>query len=448
MAFNKLGKLKTKLQNKIRNNTLYQRYFGFENGIDITDDKQVQYRKNVVIKNIIFVSNMIYTVIFFLVSLGSDDKSNWLLTILIFPITWFINHILTRLIKKGPKDALSQTLAMYVGSLYMILSTVLVYIKLKYGKTGMTVGDTTINYLAEVGYILIYYALLICAFYQDKKMLKNIFFWVVALMTLLHFIVTYNILKMAADYTIIEFIKRFFTGYEFRDILIRTILLLMFMLVLYIYVSMSNYMQDERKKELSKRRKVQDDYTNVVTQIFDVTLSQQKITEEERKETEILAVMVKKLSSLLSYPPEKCEEIVKYSKLHMDEKVDFSFQNIDSDEEKFLAIREQTELGSKLISRLQLKRKGEDILRATFEGSDNDDFIRHEREIQDTPEAEIILICDLYVSMRSVKPFKKAYNHKNTIAYMDKSFKIYFDPMVYDRFTRYSSDFEKIFDEM
>jgi response regulator RpfG family c-di-GMP phosphodiesterase len=207
-------------------------------------------------------------------------------------------------------------------------------------------------------------------------------------------------------------------------------------------------MQDERKKELAKRRKVQDDYTNVVTQIFDVTLSSEKITEEEKKEADILAIMVKKLSSLLSLSPEKCDEVVNYSRLHIDKKVDFSFQNIQSDEEKFLAIREQTELGSKLISRLQLKRKGEDILRATFEGSDDDTFIRHEREIQNELESEIILICDLYVSMRSVKPYKKAYNHKNTIAYMEKSFKIYFDPMVYDRFTRYSSDFEKIFDEM
>lgn len=442
MAFNKLKNLKTKLQNKIRNNTFYQKYFGFENGIDITDDKMVQYRKNVVIKNIIFVSNMLYTLIFFVVSIGDpNDQSNWLLTLLLFPVTFLVNQILKNMIKKGPDDALSQTLAMYMGSFYMILSTVIIYIKLKYGDQ---------DYMKEIGYILVYYSLLICAFYQNKKMLKNIFLWVFVLVTILHFTVTYNLVAMAGDKNtpIPEFLKMFFSGNEFRDILIRTLLLGLFMLVLYIYVSMSNYMQDERKKELAKRRKVQDDYTNVVTQIFDVTLSSEKVTDEEKRETDILAVMVKKLSSLLSLSPEKCEEVVEYSRLHIDKKVDFSFQNIQSDEEKFFAIREQTELGSRLISRLQLKRKGEDILRATFEGSDDDNFIRHEREIQNAQESEIILICDLYISMRSVKPFKKAYNHKNTIAYMEKSFKIYFDPMVYDRFTRYSEDFEKIFDEM
>ncbi|MCR5231094.1 MAG: hypothetical protein K6B64_00435, partial [Acholeplasmatales bacterium] len=291
-------------------------------------------------------------------------------------------------------------------------------------------------------------SLLICAFYQNKNMLKLVFLWVIILMTIMHFVFTYPIVQDASGKPILVFLQDFFTGEPFRDIVIRTILLLMFMLVLYIYVSMSNYMQDERKKELQKRRKVQDDYTNVITQIFDVTLTNQKVTDEEKKETEILAIMVKKLASLYSYSPDRCEELVKYTRLHIDQKLDFSFQNIDSDEEKFMAIQSQTALGSTMISRLQLKRKAEDILRATFEGSDTDDFVKHEREIQNTEEANIILICDLYVSMRSVKPFKKAYNHKNTIAYMEKSFKVYFDPFIFDRFNRYSSDFEKIFDEM
>lgn len=440
MAFEKIKRMKTKLKHKLTNNTLYQKYFGFESGIDITDDKKVQYRKNVVIKNIIFVSNIIYTIIFFVISLGNpSDQSNWLLTLLLFPVTFLVNYILKKLIHKGPDDALSQTLAMYVGSFYMFLSTIIIYIKLKYGSQA---------YLGEVGYILVYYSLLICAFYQNKTMLKNVFIWVIVLMTIMHFLVTYPMVQEASSESILDFLKNFFTGEPFRDILIRTILLLMFMLVLYIYVSMSNYMQDERKKELQKRRKVQDDYTNVVTQIFDVTLTNQKVTDEEKKETEILAIMVKKLASLYSYSPERCEELVEYTRLHIDKKLDFSFQNIDSDEEKFMAIQSQTNLGSKMISRLQLKRKAEDILRATFEGSDTDEFVKHEREIQNTEEANIILICDLYVSMRSVKPFKKAYNHKNTIAYMEKSFKVYFDPFIFDRFNRYSNDFEKIFDEM
>ena len=131
MAFEFVKKIKNKVKSKIKNNTLYQKYFGFESGIDITDDKEVQYRKNVVIKNIIFVSNMVYTVIFFLVSLGNpSDQSNWLLTVLLFPVTFLINHLLGKMIKRGAKDNLSQRLSMYLASFYMFLSSILIYIKL------------------------------------------------------------------------------------------------------------------------------------------------------------------------------------------------------------------------------------------------------------------------------------------------------------------------------
>ena len=199
MAFEFVKKIKNKVKSKIKNNTLYQKYFGFESGIDITDDKEVQYRKNVVIKNIIFVSNMVYTVIFFLVSLGNpSDQSNWLLTVLLFPVTFLVNYVLKKLINKGSSDALSQTLAMYVGSFYMFLSTIIIYIKLKYGSQ---------TYLAEVGYILIYYSLLICAFYQNRLMLKNVYVFVIVLMTVLHFLVTYPVVQGAGRLSVLEFVS-------------------------------------------------------------------------------------------------------------------------------------------------------------------------------------------------------------------------------------------------
>ena len=52
-------------------------------------------------------------------------------------------------------------------------------------------------------------------------------------------------------------------------------------------------------------------------------------------------------------------------------------------------------------------------------------------DIQNNQESQIILICDLYVSMRSVKSYKKAYKHNLTISYMEDHFKMYFDPQVF-----------------
>ena len=120
--------------------------FGFESGIDITDDCQVLYRKNVVIKNIIFVSNLIYTLIFTILSFG--EKSNWLLTVLMFPLTFIVNHGLKKTINKDVHDQMTQTVGMYIASFYMFLSSIIMYFKLKSG---------SLVFLQECGYILIYY---------------------------------------------------------------------------------------------------------------------------------------------------------------------------------------------------------------------------------------------------------------------------------------------------
>ena len=450
--------IKSKIKSKIKNNTFFTKQFGFENGVDITNDEQVLYRKNTVIKNIIFLSNLFYTAIFFLIALGdTKDWSTWVLTILFFPVTFIVNNTLKKLIKKGPKDNMSQQIAMYVACFYIFLSAIIVYIKLRFGSYDALSlihsgdGTTFEPYLKEVGYILLYYSLAVCSFYQDKKLLKNIFLWVFIIVTILHFIVTYNIFEIAKNYsTAWEFIQKFFSSADFKDILLRTILLLMFMLVLYIYVSMASYMQEERKKELIKRREVQEDFTNVVTKIFDVTLSSNLITEEEKHNVNIISIMSKKLASLFALDIKKSEEIGELAKIHIDnlDKLQFDSNKNLSEDERFEALRKQTELGSKIITRLQLSRKCEDIVRAALEGSDTDEFRETQRVIQNNIESEIILISELYVTMRSVKSYKRAYNHQKSIQFMENQCKFYFDPMLFDRFIKFASDFEQIYDEI
>ena len=436
-----IDSLKKKISIKIKNNTFFQNFFGFETGIDVTDDNKVLYRKNTVIKNIIFLSNLFYTIVFALITIGDTSNwSNWILTILLFPVTFFVNATLKKLIKKGPEDKMSQLIAMYFACFYMFLSSIIVYLKLKY-------GDAT--FLQEVGYILLYYSLTVCAFYQDKKLLKNIFLWVFILVTILHFIVTYNIFTIAQEKeSALDFFKWFIGSQEHKDIIIRTVLLLMFMLVLYIYVSMAEYMQEERKRELIKRRDVQDDFTKVVTQIFDVTLDQSKISEEEKKTFMLIGRMSNKLASLLSFDVDRINELEKFSTVHIDNIINFDDNNFKTEDEKFENLRLQTEIGSKIITRLQLSRKCESIVRASLENTINDDFVNQQRNIQNNEESQIILICELYVTLRSFNSYKRAYNHQKSIMNMEELFKIYFDPVIFDRFIKFSSDFEKMYDEL
>ena len=72
--------------------TKFNNMLSFEKGIDITDDYAVLKRKNIVIKNIIFFSNITYTLILFLISLLSNGTSNWVLTIIFVPVTFGLNR--------------------------------------------------------------------------------------------------------------------------------------------------------------------------------------------------------------------------------------------------------------------------------------------------------------------------------------------------------------------
>ena len=266
------------LKSKFKNNKTFDNWFGFESGVDITDETKVLYRRNNVIKRIIFLSNLVFSGLFALLSIG--ESSNVLLTIILFPLTFIVNAGLKKTINKAPDDHNTQELASYIASFYMILISIVIYVKLKFG---------SIVYLQECGYILLYYSLAICSLYQNKKLMKTVFQWTLVIVTILHFTVTYNVIFSEAAKDILELLKVIFVSDVGRDILLRTILLALFMVVLYSIVSIGEFMQEERKNELIKRRQVQEDFTNVVTKIFSQFLGTYAFISTEyilRKETD------------------------------------------------------------------------------------------------------------------------------------------------------------------
>ena len=445
MIFLGLRNLKNKIKSSLRKSTFFQDNFGFENGIDITDDNMVLYRKNIVVKNIIFVVNIVYAIIFTIISIGDPtNSSNWLLTLLLLPVTALVNYFLGKLIKKGSQDNLSQTMAMYVAAFYMFLSSILVYVKLKYGAVESENGN---NYLSEAGYILIYVSLFMCAFYQDKKMLRNIFLWVIVLITILHFTLTYQLVSVANNSDFGETIYKLVTGVELRDILIRTILLLVYMLILYIFVSMTSYMQEERKKEQAKRRSAQADYINSIKNVFDIVIPKNKISENEIKENIILCRMVKRLASILNLSEDEINDLDYFTSLYVNHNFNLELDNESTEDQKFEIVKQNEIIGEDLILRIKIKNKTEEILRRVLDKAQNDDFIKEAREEISDQRTQIIVICDIYINMRSNRPYKRSYSHKNVMDSFENNFKIYFDALIYDRFYRFNTDFEKIFDE-
>ncbi|MDE7095732.1 MAG: hypothetical protein K2O23_04505, partial [Anaeroplasmataceae bacterium] len=227
---------------------------------------------------------------------------------------------------------------------------------------------------------------------------------------------------------------------------LRTILMCIYMLVLYCIVAMSGYMQEERKKELMKRREVQEDFTNVVTKIFEVTLDNSSRSEEDKQNIYIVSKMSRRLAELLNLSEEEIDLVETQSKIHIEQSINFSPDSSMNEDEKYTLLKDQTSLGSIIISRLQLERKCEAMIRSTFEGSNTEEFIKRMNSIQNEISAQVILMCELYVTMRSIKSYKKAYSHKVTMQYLSEHFNVYFDRNVFERFDRFKDEFEKIYD--
>ena len=92
------------------------------------------------------------------------------------------------------------------------------------------------------------------------------------------------------------------------------------------------------------------------------------------------------------------------------------------DENKFEILkRKKLHLGTQIAKRLQLAQKAEDIARAHVEGVATISFTQEMNEIQPQIESQIILLCDLYVTMRSGKSYKRPYPNQTTVTLFEKN---------------------------
>src|SRR5690554_2242139 len=246
---------KEKRKNRIKGlrSRLFARFFGFETGIDITNDVAVLYRRNVVIKNIVFISNLLYSLIFFMLGFSvANPTTDWVFAVASIPITLAVSKIQTKLIELDKDDITKQQVAMYVSSFWIFISAMLVYIRI------YAVGNNVMFETAS--YVLIFYALVEISLYQDKKLLSNSFGILFGFVTLVHVAVTYNFFNLGLTWQ--EFFVQLGNDTNFRQemgsFILRTVIFVLFYLVNYIIVSIGQSIQEERKKELIKRREVQN----------------------------------------------------------------------------------------------------------------------------------------------------------------------------------------------
>jgi len=415
---------------------IFAKFFGFEQGVDITNDVAVLYRRNVVIKNIIFVSNLMYSIILFILSLSTEGSvTDWVVTVIALPITYVINKLLKKLINMDPSDKTKQSVAMYVAAFYIFFSSVLIYARL-YQK----------EYFETGAYILMYYAVVVISLYQEKKLLASSFQGLLALLTVIHLIWTYNFQGLVNGQTLMEFLPKFLMLPEFSDILLRTLLFILFYFVVYSIVSMGQYMQEERKKELIKRRQVQNDFSHIVGDLFSVVFSSSYTLMDKRHANQV-QLMSEKLGNYYGLSQTKLEDMRRYAIIHL------QYQEIKNllgdmntfDEKTYDMLKEKTELGSMIAKRMQLAQKCEDIARAHIEDTANENFLKEMLVIQPEIEAQVILLSDLYITMRGPKPYKRPMAHTIVMKLFQTELANYFEYDLKERFLKFHDEFADMY---
>lgn len=415
----------------------FARFFGFEQGVDITDDVAVLYRRNVVIKNIIFLSNIIYTVLLFILSVSSEGQvTDWVITIIAFPLTYVINRLLRKLINMDPHDKTKQMVAMYVAGFYIFFSSVLIYARLY-----------RIAHFETGAYILMYYAVVVISLYQERKLLSSSFQGLLALLTAIHLIWTYSLQGLVDGLTFTAFLPVFIRSPEFSDILLRTLLFILFYFVVYAIVSMGQYMQEERKKELIKRRQVQGDFTHIVGDLFSVVFSTSYSLMDKRHAYQVQQMSVK-LAHFYGLSTMKIDEMNVYAMIHLQyQEIKNMINEMNTfDEQNYDVLKEKTELGSKIAKRMQLAQKCEDIARAHIEDTANEKFLKDMLVIQPDIESQIILLADLYITMRIATSYKRPLAHSTVLKLFQNELGNYFDYELKERFLKFHDEFLDMYD--
>lgn len=434
----KQPKAKTKVRIKRFSTGLFAKFFGFDEGIDITNDVAVLYRKNVVIKNIIFVTNILYTIIFLGLGFYREGQNDWIIAVLTLPITYVMNKLLKNLINIDKYDRTKQQVATYVAVLYMFISSLLVYLRLSIEST---------NFFETGSYVLIFYSLVVISLYQDKKLLSSSFLALLGFVTIIHFTITDNLFAKGLT------LQEFFTEYAlkapaFGDILLRTVVFCLFYLVVYVIVSIGQTLQEERKKELAKRREVQSDFGHIVKDLFSVVFSSSYALLDQNHAIQVAKASAH-LATFYNVTEKQRETIEEMVMIHLrfDDIKELMHEQNSQDEKSYDLLKERTELGSKIAKRLQLAQKCEDIIRSHLEGTANDNFYKEMLAIQPNIEAQIILLSDMYITMRSVRSYKRPYTHANTIKIFQQELAPYFDYNIKESFLRYHEEFDRLYNQ-
>lgn len=420
--------------------------FDLEAGIDILDESEALFRKNRIIKRIVFITNILFSL--FLIT---RNFSMIVVTILLFVFTFGINKLLKSLIYDDPSDELHQKIAMYLVGGNTLIVAIGTFINLRIDAINAFNNGyenwVVYSSIANVAYGLVFFSLVITAFYQNKQLMKHISLITLFLYTVLHTVVIYPLYK---EITTFQSFVDYSKSAEFRDIMIRTVVLVIFILAINFNVKISEKMNDERKKELFSRRNLEKDFLVVVEDIFNgIEVFNAANIYKDKFTTYRCSQLVRKLAGLLQLNVTEAEEIADFAKVHIDKRelltlMDFKHVKVLSQRD-YTEIEERTHIGREVLNRLRINQLSEDLVRSHCHNG-FDRFFKESETISMDTRSQLVLLTDIYDALRMDRLYKDEFSHRDAIRIIRDSFSDYFEFQVVDRFIRFESEFRDLYD--
>ncbi len=442
----------------------FSKLFGFENNVVITDDLNVLTRRNTVIKNIIFLFNLFLFLLMLIISVskigleGLDPKVvqnrtivNWAITVATFPFLFVFNFLLKRMIQPSKSESNQnrdvaihkQKIAQYFIISYLFIAVSLFYLKVNisplFFRNGLYFNKSLAFVVLETfSYSLFYVVLTIICLYQDRKAFSYSAGFLFGILTIMHIFVTNRFYAFSfANYK--DLIN------SLVDVLLRSLVFILYSLVLRALTIISETIQHDRIHEKVQRARLQNEFISLTSDLFGVVLNS-ALTDTSY--LEFLTKIANRLGELMGLSTASLNTLVTYCQ-YLDNHSNFATL-LDHEILKSLPQSELTtkvQNGAVIAKRIQLAKKASEIVRTSFESGISKTFIEKQNQIQNTTISQIILTADIYCIMRMSTAYKVAYSHSETIARFKETFRFFIPEDIFTRFIDFHQQFETLYNE-
>lgn len=406
--------------NKFINNIFSQimKFFTFEfSDIDILNKTEVLRRKNIIVNRLLLITNILITIFIMMYyeSIGLMKSLSLLIP------TILINLLITYFVSNQKKEYEKQVMGMYMA----VLSVSYIALRLYF------------LYPVPFTYIFVYVALVIIALFQNR-----------------HAIILGDVLVFSvANFIHIDQLGRKDQSLitDNHDITVYMMFLILFIFVVTSLVFFVEHMDKERKKELKKREELENEFQDVLWNVFDTIDDFSQVTENDELGIDYtIALMAKKLGSLLKFDEKRCDDLFNFA-IVIGVNTDFSFNYSEDEKHSILndyhKIKYKLSIGNMLLRRTRIRIKCEAMVRSRYESWFISENFRKIKAEDSSLESQIILLCETYITLREKQSYKKALPHVRAVKEITEIFAHFFDESLLQTFNDNNVEFEVIYEK-